>query len=247
MPSPTTATARRNCRSLIHRLPFFAILLLVDIVFRGNNAGSGVTSFVAADTTPKPKAKGVITLNSKNFDSSLRDGNVWLVEFYAPWCGHCVRFASAYEGVANKLHAKQDAPGAKRKVNVAKVDGAAERAVASRFGVGAYPTFFLIDGWEVREYDGTRSQEALVKFAMTEYEDKEPVPFLYGPFGPMGQLKGLLMRSGTWAIGLYENLTEERGFKPLVAMAVLCVSGLVIGLVSIIFVGLVCLPKAKQD
>lgn len=29
--------------------------------------------------------KGVFTLNSKNFDSSLRDGNLWLIEFYAPW------------------------------------------------------------------------------------------------------------------------------------------------------------------
>ena len=82
---------------------------------------------------------------------------------------------------------------------------------------------------------------------MENYEETEPVPFLFGPFGPMGQLKSLLMRSGTWAIGLYGHLTVGRGMKPLVAMAVLCVGGLVLGLVSIVVVGLLCLPKAKQD
>ena len=134
-----------------------------------------------------------------------------------------------------------------RQVNVAKIDGATERALASRFSVHGFPMFVLIDGWTVREYEGTRSHEGLVKFCMENYEETEPVPFLFGPFGPMGQLKSLLMRSGTWAIGLYEHLTVGRGMKPLVAMAVLCVGGLVLGLVSIVVVGLLCLPKAKQD
>jgi hypothetical protein len=32
-----------------------------------------------------PSTSGVIVLNAQNFDSNLRDGKVWLVEFYAPW------------------------------------------------------------------------------------------------------------------------------------------------------------------
>jgi hypothetical protein len=32
-----------------------------------------------------PSTAGVIVLNAQNFDSNLRDGKVWLVEFYAPW------------------------------------------------------------------------------------------------------------------------------------------------------------------
>jgi len=87
----------------------------------------------------------------------------------------------------------------------------------------------------------------LINFALTEYLDTEPEPFLFGPFGPMGQTRSLLMRSGTWAIGLYDNLTKDRGMKPLVAMAVLCVGGLVIGIISLVVMGLMFLPKAKQD
>jgi hypothetical protein len=28
----------------------------------------------------------VIELTSKNFAASIGDGNVWLIEFYTPWC-----------------------------------------------------------------------------------------------------------------------------------------------------------------
>ncbi len=132
-------------------------------------------------------------------------------------------------------------------VNVAKVDGAAERAISSRFGVNSFPTFVLVDGWTVYEFEGARSQEALIQFALTEYKDIEPVPFLFGPFGPMGQTRSLMMRTGTWAVGLYDKLTQERGLKPLMAMCVLCVGGLVAGMVSIIVLGILFLPKAKLD
>lgn len=44
-----------------------------------------------------PPDNGSIVLTSRNFDSSISDGSVWLVEFYADWCGHCKRFAPTYE------------------------------------------------------------------------------------------------------------------------------------------------------
>ena len=128
-----------------------------------------------------------------------------------------------------------------------KVDGDAERALSSRFGVAGFPTFFLVDGWTVREYNGNRSKENLIQFALVEYVETDPIPFLFGPFGPMGQLKSMSMRIGVWLMGLYENLTMARGMKPLMAMSVLCVGGLVIGLVLITVLGLMFLPKAKLD
>ena len=57
--------------------------------------------FIAISTvqiTPVAGAKGrVVELDARTFDSTMRDGNAWLVEFYAPWCGHCTRFAPTYE------------------------------------------------------------------------------------------------------------------------------------------------------
>lgn len=34
--------------------------------------------------------KDVVELTDDNFDKMvLESGDVWLVEFFAPWCGHC--------------------------------------------------------------------------------------------------------------------------------------------------------------
>ena len=48
----------------------------------------------------KEAAQGVITLNSRNFQSSMDDGNVWLVEFYSPWCGYVIVIAIVAIAVA---------------------------------------------------------------------------------------------------------------------------------------------------
>ena len=40
-----------------------------------------------ASSKVKSEIKSVVELTSKNFDSYISDGNVWLIEFYAPWCG----------------------------------------------------------------------------------------------------------------------------------------------------------------
>jgi len=34
----------------------------------------------------------VVVLTDKNIGNSLQSGT-WLVEFYAPWCGHCKHLA----------------------------------------------------------------------------------------------------------------------------------------------------------
>ena len=118
--------------------------------------------------------------------------------------------------------------------------------MASRFSVQGFPVFFLIDGWTVYEFEGNRSQEGLIQFALTDYENTDPVPFLFGPFGPVGQIRSFMMRSGTWAVGIYGNFTDK-GYSPLVSMAFICVGMLTVGFVLIVLLGFLLLPMAKID
>ena len=80
----TTKADRRRLRSWLHRTPFAMILLLLTYLVSNNHGTTTTSSFAMAATSENTKG-GVITLNAKNFDSSLRDGKVWLIEFYAPW------------------------------------------------------------------------------------------------------------------------------------------------------------------
>lgn len=40
------------------------------------------------------------------FKTVLKDRSPWVVDFYAPWCGHCVQFRPTLESVAKKLNGK---------------------------------------------------------------------------------------------------------------------------------------------
>lgn len=108
-------------------------------------------------------------LTADTFDSATAEGN-WLVEFYAPWCGHCNKFAADYTAVAAALAA--DPP-----VNVGRVDGSAHRSLSARFSVTGFPSFFYLPpaadatqdavpgGPPPMRFTGGRGVESLVAFA----------------------------------------------------------------------------------
>lgn len=42
----------------------------------------------------------VTVLNDRSFEQVLHNREPWLVDFYAPWCGHCHVFAPDFEDIA---------------------------------------------------------------------------------------------------------------------------------------------------
>jgi protein disulfide-isomerase A6 len=106
-------------------------------------------------------AENVLDLTPKNFDDVvLKSGKPALVEFFAPWCGHCKNLAPIYEELAtNYLYAKD-------KVTIAKVDADAHKSLGKRFGVQGFPTLKWFDGKSdtPTEYDSGRDLDSLAKF-----------------------------------------------------------------------------------
>lgn len=46
----------------------------------------------------------VVQLTPETFKSMVLDSNeLWMIEFYAPWCGHCKSLAPEYEKAAKAL------------------------------------------------------------------------------------------------------------------------------------------------
>jgi len=102
----------------------------------------------------------VIDLIPTNFDKIAIAGKPALVEFFAPWCGHCKTLAPVYEQLA------QDFSFAKDKVVIAKVDADAEKSLGKRFGVQGFPTIKFFNGKDEKpeDYNGGRDIESLTKF-----------------------------------------------------------------------------------
>ncbi|KAH6626189.1 thioredoxin-like protein [Chaetomium sp. MPI-SDFR-AT-0129] len=118
-------------------------------------------SFVLASLAAAAAAKSaVLDLIPDNFDKVvLKSGKPTLVEFFAPWCGHCKNLAPVYEELATAFEFSD-------KVQIAKVDADAERDLGKRFGVQGFPTLKFFDGKSdtPTDYSGGRDLEALSSF-----------------------------------------------------------------------------------
>jgi len=101
-----------------------------------------------------------LVLTKDNFDKYVMDPtkNV-LVEFYAPWCGHCKNLAPTYEKVADTFKNEPNCI-------VAKVDADSEKELGSRFGISGFPTikFFPKANKDGEEYSGGRSEQNFIDF-----------------------------------------------------------------------------------
>ncbi|XP_040209839.1 protein disulfide-isomerase TMX3 isoform X1 [Rana temporaria] len=88
-----------------------------------------------------------------------RQDDIWLVDFYAPWCGHCKKL----EPVWNEVGVEMRSSGSP--VRVGKMDATVHSSIASEFGVRGFPTIKLLKGDMAYNYRGQRTKEDIVEFA----------------------------------------------------------------------------------
>jgi thioredoxin 1 len=74
-----------------------------------------------------------VELTQENFESTLENNDMVLVDFWASWCGPCRSFAPVYDAVAS----------ANPDVVFGKVDTEAQQALAGAFGIQSIPTLMI--------------------------------------------------------------------------------------------------------
>jgi len=139
----------------------------------GSSGGSNQQQRSSGGSGGSGNAKDVTVLTDSNFDSTVINGEAeWIVEFYAPWCGHCQRLEPEYNKAASKVAAQMQG-----KVKLGKVDCTVEKSTCGRFGVQGYPTLkvFGSDKHNPTDYNGSRDESGLFAQAESLFENlREP-------------------------------------------------------------------------
>ncbi|GMH61020.1 hypothetical protein TrST_g359 [Triparma strigata] len=124
------------------------------------------TALAAVEDTYEPADSKVNVLDYDNFHRFLdqHQDDVILMEFYAPWCGHCQQLAPQYREAAAEL-AKADLP---KNVVLAKFDDGDDYNRRLRAGAPdvynftSYPSLFVLQDGEHERYGGGREADDII-------------------------------------------------------------------------------------
>lgn len=145
----------------------------------------------------------VLVLDDANFDSEVANHEFLLVEFYAPWCGHCRSLAPEYSKAAEILK------GLEPLVRLAKVDATVSTGLKDKHNIEGFPTLKFSTNGTFVDYHGGRTASEIVAWVkrrtgsptieLTTVEDvqklknSEDVSIVY--FGLNDTVKGDMIRT----------------------------------------------------
>ncbi|KAG8508942.1 Protein disulfide-isomerase A2 [Galemys pyrenaicus] len=157
------------------------LLLLLLLLLRASGPQGQGPGTGGPEEAP-PEEDGVLVLNRHSLGGALQEHPALLVEFYAPWCGHCKALAPEYSKAAALLAAES------AKVRLAKVDGPSEPELTKEFAVTEYPTlkFFRAGNrTHPEEYTGPREAQGIAEWlrrrmgpSATRLQDEEDAQVL---------------------------------------------------------------------
>ena len=93
-----------------------------------------------------------VELSKQNFESTILEGGIVLVDFWAAWCGPCLRFAPVYDAAAEE----------NPDIVFGKVDTEAQQGLAGAMRIMSIPTLMIFrDGIGVFSQAGALPRAAL--------------------------------------------------------------------------------------
>lgn len=151
--------------------------------FTGTMNAASITSFLddalAGNLAPTLKSEepeagdiGPVTvLKGKSFNELVIDNdNDVLVEFYAPWCGHCKSLAPIYDELGEALAGND-------KITIAKMDATANEIDVEGVNVKGFPTIIFFKGNDKKnpvKYEEGRTKDDFLAYLKKNAHNSVP-------------------------------------------------------------------------
>jgi len=143
------------------------------------------------------KEGGVLVLTDENFEQAVKEHEMLLVEFYAPWCGHCQALEPEYKKAAKMLKEADSS------VSLAKMDATKETKAAGKFKVDGYPTLKFFNHGQPSDYSGPREAQGIV-----DWLEKRSGP-QWTEVNSKVELERLVKEKESIAVGFFSDLESS--------------------------------------
>lgn len=107
-----------------------------------------------------PADSAVVQLTNDNFDDFVASNELFMAEFFAPWCGHCKNLAPHYIEAAEYLSNTE------KNISLAQIDCTQNDELCMDHGIRGYPTLKIFKDGKAIDYEGQRSANAIINFML---------------------------------------------------------------------------------
>lgn len=124
---------------------------------------ASATGVLGQEGAVAPDDSAVVKLTSETFEEFIKNNSLALVEFFAPWCGHCKTLGPEFVKAADALQ-EQDIP-------LAQVDCTEQQELCMSQGIRGYPSLKTFKDHDVenpKDYEGARSASAIINYMVKQ-------------------------------------------------------------------------------